>query len=148
VTLVAELLHDYLLARVLSEDALTAVLVAAAAVVLVIGVLGKVLELKDKRAAEAIAVQGAIADALLRVPELVGLPLTPTARVPLWRGSPVTVKVAGKVPSRELRTVALRAAEQGAAELLVSVRIKSQIGLVRSKTRRIATTSRTTRTPG
>jgi hypothetical protein len=48
------------------------------------------------------------------------------------------VKVAGKVPSRELRTVALRAAERGAAELVVRVRIKSRIGVVKSRTRRIA----------
>jgi hypothetical protein len=114
------------------------VLVAAVAVVLIIVALGRVHELRDKRAAEAIAVQGEIADALLRDPALLGLPLTPTARVPLWRGSPVTVKVAGKVPSRELRTVALRAAERGAAELVVRVRIKSRIGVVKSRTRRIA----------
>jgi hypothetical protein len=50
----------------------------------------------------------------------------------------VTVKVAGKVPSRELRTVALRAAERGAAELLVRVRIKSRIAIVKSKARRTA----------
>lgn len=139
VTLAAALLADYLrlLVRALYEDPVTPVLVAAVVVVLIIGVLGRVLELKDKRAAEAIAVQGEIADALLRDPALLGLPLTPTARVPLWRGSPVTVRVAGKVPSRELRTVALRAAERGAAELLVRVRIKSRIGVVKSKRRRI-----------
>jgi hypothetical protein len=140
----AELLADYLRlplrlpAWALSDDPVMIVLVAAVAVVLIIVALGRVHELRDKRAAEAIAVQGEIADALLRDPALLGLPLTPTARVPLWRGSPVTVKVAGKVPSRELRTVALRAAERGAAELVVRVRIKSRIGVVKSRTRRIA----------
>jgi hypothetical protein len=135
----AELL-DYLslLAQALPRDPVTAVLVAAVVIVSIVGVLGRALELRDRRAAEAVAVQGEIADALLRDPALLGLPLTPTARVPLWRGSPVTVKVAGNVPSRELRTVALRAAERGAAELLVRVRIKSRIGVVKSKTRRTA----------
>jgi hypothetical protein len=125
-------------ARVVSEDPVTAILIASVAIVLIIGVLGRVLELRDKRAAEAVAVQGEIADALLRDPALLGVSLTPTARVPLWRGAPVTVKVAGKVPSRELRTVALRAAERGAAELLVRVRIKSRIAIVKSKARRTA----------
>jgi hypothetical protein len=124
-------------ARVVSEDPVTAILIASVAIVLIIGVLGRVLELRDKRAAEAV-VQGEIADALLRDPALLGVSLTPTARVPLWRGAPVTVKVAGKVPSRELRTVALRAAERGAAELLVRVRIKSRIAIVKSKARRTA----------
>jgi hypothetical protein len=140
-----ELLADYvmLLARTLPEYAVAATLIAAGVVGLLIGVLGRVLELKEQRAAEAIAVQGEIADALLRDPALLGLPLTPMARVPLWRGSPVTVKVAGKVPSHELRAIALRAAERGAAELLVRVRIKSRIGVVRSKTRHSRTAERT-----
>jgi hypothetical protein len=135
VSLAAELLADSarLLAGLLPEDPVTAILVAAAALALIIGGLGRVLELKEQRAAAAIAVQGEIADALLRDPALLGLPLTPTARMSLWRGSRVTVKIAGKVPSRELRTAALRAAERGAAELLVRVRIQSRIGVVRPR---------------
>jgi hypothetical protein len=134
VTLDAELLGDYLRlsARTLTEDAVTAILVVAAGVVLGIGVLGKILALKHERAAQTIAVQGEIADSLLQHPALLGFPLTTTARVPLWRGSPVTVRVAGVVPSRELRALALRAAERGAAELLVVVRIKSSIRVVKS----------------
>jgi hypothetical protein len=111
------------------------VVLIAAAVVLLVGVLGKVHELRDRRAAEAIAVQGEIADALLRNPALLGWPLVPIARVPLWRGSPVTVKLTGEVPSRELRALALLAAERGAAELLVRVRIKSRIGVAKSRRR-------------
>ena len=134
-TVVAELLGDYLrlVARLLSDDAVTAVLVAAATIVLIIGILGTLFEVKDKRAAEAIAVQGEIVDALLRERVLNGLSLTPTARARLWRGSPVIVRVTGEVPSRELRRVALRAAERGAAKLLVRVRIKSRIRVVRSR---------------
>lgn len=120
-------------ARALSEEAVAVVLIAAALLLLVFGVLGKALDLKDKRAAEAIAVQGEIADALLREPALLGFPITPTARVPLWRGSPVTVKVVGQVPSDQLRKAALRAAERGASDLLVRVRIKSRIGVGRAR---------------
>jgi hypothetical protein len=135
----AELLGHYvkLSAQVLTGDAVTVLLVAAAVVVFSIGVVGKVLELKHTRAAQTIAIQGEIADALLRHPALVGLSLTPTARVPLWRGSPVTVKMAGVVPSRELRALALRAAERGTAGLLVRVRIKSRIRVVRSARARV-----------
>jgi hypothetical protein len=140
VTEVAELVIDSLRlpVRAMSADPVLALLVAAVAVLVAVGVLGRVSELRDRRAAEAVAVQGEIADALLRHPALLGLPLTPTARVPLWRGSPVTVKVAGSVPSRELRTVALHAAERGAAQLLVKVRIRSRIAVVRPRRRRTA----------
>jgi hypothetical protein len=136
---VAELVADYLRlsARALSEDPVTAVLVAAIAVMVILGAVGRAHELRDRRAATAIAVQGEITDALLRDPALLGLSLTPTARVRRW-GSRVTVKVAGEVPSRDLRRVALRAAERGVADLLVRVRIKSHIRVVRPKTRRVA----------
>jgi hypothetical protein len=135
VTAAAEPLANLeLLGDVLLEDPVMVVLIAAA-VVLLVGVLGKVHELRDRRAAEAIAVQGEIADALLRNPALLGWPLVPIARVPLWRGSPVTVKLTGEVPSRELRALALLAAERGAAELLVRVRIKSRIGVAKSRRR-------------
>jgi hypothetical protein len=135
----AELVADSLRlsARALSDDPVTAVLVAAVAVVVILGALGRAHELRDRRAAAAIAVQGEIADALDRDPALLGLSLTPTARVRRW-GSRVTVKVAGEVPSRALRKTAIRAAERGAAELLVRVRIKSRIRVVRSRTRRVA----------
>jgi hypothetical protein len=140
VTPAAELVADYLTlpVRALSDDPVTAVLVAAVAVMVILAALGRAHELRDRRAAAAIAVQGEIADALLQDPALLGLSLTPTAHIPAWWGSRVTVKVAGEVPSRELRTVALRAAERGAAELLVRVRITSRIRVVRSRTRRVA----------
>jgi hypothetical protein len=140
VTPVAELVADSLRlpARALSEDPVMAVLVVAVAMVLILGALGRVHELRDRRAGAAIAVQGEIADALLRDPALVGLSLTPTAHVGAWWGSGVTVKVTGEVPTRELRKAALRAAERGAAELLVTVRITSRIRVVRSRPRRIA----------
>jgi len=119
------------------SEAMGAVIVfGAAGVVAIFTVMSKVLELKDRRAAEAIAVQGEIADALSRDPALVTFPMIPTARVPLWRGTPVKVKVAGKVPSVELRKAALRAAERGASDLLVKVRIRSRIVVVKPKRRR------------
>jgi hypothetical protein len=122
----------------LSEALGTVILFGAATVVLIFTVMGKVLELRDRRAAEGIAVQGEIANALNRDPALHTFPMTPTARVPLWRGTPVKVKVVGKVPSVELRKAALRAAERGASDLLVRVRIKSRIVVVKSKSRRSA----------
>jgi hypothetical protein len=139
VTPVAELVADYSMvsARALSDDPVTAVLGAALAVMLILGALGRAHELRDRRAAAAIAVQGEITDALLRDPALLGLSLTPTARVRRW-GSRVTVKIAGEVPSRALRNAAIRAAERGAAELLVRVRIQSRIRVVRSRARRVA----------
>src|SRR5262249_56098793 len=82
----------------------TAVVVASLlAVLVVLGALIKMLDLKRKRETEAVVVQARISDAVLRDPRLFSLPITPTAHVPLWKGTPVTVEVAGQVPSDGLR---------------------------------------------
>ena len=107
------------------------VLTVAAGVLLVLGLVGKMLDLRLKRDGETVAVKGLIADALERDPDLFGLPLTATVRVPLWSGSPVIIRVAGEVPSGELkRAVILRVKRTATAELSVRVRIKSRIGVI------------------
>ena len=106
--------------------------------VLILGVLVKMWDLKRKREGEAVVVQSQISDALLREPALFNLAVTPTAHVPLWKGSPVTVEVAGQVPSEDLRDAALRAIEREASRLRSDVRIESRIGVVPTMTRRSA----------
>jgi hypothetical protein len=114
-----------------SEAAAIIVLIAAAGLLLILGVVGKVLDLRLRRDGEAVAVKGLITDALGREPALLRFPLAPTVRVPLWRGSPVTIRVAGQVPSDQLRRDALRRVKRAAAtELLVAVRITSRIRVV------------------
>ena len=106
--------------------------------VLILGVLVKIWDLKRKRENEAVIVQSQISDALLREPALFSLAITPTARVPLWRGSPVTVEVAGQVPSDDLREAALRTIEREASRLRSDLRIESRIGVVPTMARRSA----------
>jgi hypothetical protein len=109
----------------------TAVVVASLlAVVVVVGVLIKMLDLKRKRESEAVVVQARISDAVLRDPRLFSLPITPTAHVPLWKGTPVTVDVAGQVPSEDLREAAIGLIEREASQLGPEVRIESRIGVV------------------
>lgn len=56
-------------------------------VVVLLGVAVKLYDLKRKREDEAVAAQARISDALLMDANLAGLPLTPTAHLPLWRGT-------------------------------------------------------------
>jgi hypothetical protein len=72
----------------------------------------KMFDLKRKREEEAVALQARLSDALFVDPALASLPITPTAHEPLWRGSPVTVEVAGQTPTQELREAALRLVER------------------------------------
>jgi len=117
----------------------TAVVVASLlAVLVVLGALIKMLDLKRKRNDQAVVVQARISDAVLRDPRLFSLPITPTAHVPLWKGTPVTVEVAGQVPSDDLRDAAIGLIEREASQLGPEVRVESRIGIVPTMTRRTA----------
>jgi hypothetical protein len=117
----------------------TAVVVATLlAVLVVLGALIKMLDLKRKRESEAVVVQARISDAVLRDPRLFSLPITPTAHVPLWKGTPVTVEVAGQVPSEDIREAAIGLIEREASQLGPEVRIESRIGVVPTMAQRSA----------
>jgi hypothetical protein len=90
-----------------------AVLIMTMVALLAVLVLAvKIFDLKRKREEEAVALQARLSDALFIDPALAGLPITPTARLPLWRGSPAVVDVAGQTPTQELREAALRLVER------------------------------------
>ena len=67
------------------------VVAAMLALVVLLGIAVKLYDLKRKREEEAVAAQARISDALLMDAALSGLPLTPTAHVPLWSGTPLTL---------------------------------------------------------
>jgi hypothetical protein len=117
--------------------------ILAAGLVLVIGLVAKVLDLRSRREGEVIAVRGVVSDALGGDPELFELPLTARVRVPLWRGSPVTIRVFGEVPSRQIERVALRQVRRAATDgLSVRARIKSRMSVAPSADGRAVRTTR------
>jgi hypothetical protein len=117
----------------------TAVVVGSLlAVLVVLGALIKMLDLKRRRDGEAVVVQARISDAMLRDPRLFSLPITPTAHVPLWKGTPVTVEVAGHVPSEDLREAAIHLVEREASQLGPEVRIESKLAIEPTMARRSA----------
>ena len=118
------------------EEMAAAILIVG--VLLVLGLLVKTLDLKRKREFEAVAVQSQIADALLREPALLGVVVTPTAHLPLWSGSPVTVDVTGQVPSEDVQHAALRVIEREALRTRPDVRIESSLHVARPMARRVA----------
>jgi hypothetical protein len=115
------------------DEPIALVLILATGLLLILALVGKVSALRLRRDGEAVAVRGLIVDALGRDPELYAWPLTARVRVPLWIGSPVTIRVIGEVPSKELKRAALLRVKKAAkAELSVRVRIKSRIGVTPS----------------
>jgi hypothetical protein len=114
--------------------ALTAAIVVVA-MLLLVAVVVKLFDLKRKRESEAVHLQAQISDALLRDQALFGLPITPTAQVPLWRGSPATIEVAGQVPTAELREAVLRIASSEAARIRPDFKIVDRLAVVPSMAR-------------
>lgn len=83
------------------------VVAAMLSLVVLLGIAVKLYDLKRKREEEAVAAQSRVSDALLMDATLAGLPLTPTAHLPLWKGTPLVVEITGAVPKPELRAAAV-----------------------------------------
>jgi hypothetical protein len=88
------------------------VVAAMLSLVVLLGIGVKLYDLKRKREEEAVAAQARVSDALLMDASLAGLPLTPTAHVPLWKGTPLVVEIKGAVPRAELRFAAVDVARR------------------------------------
>lgn len=100
------------------------------ALFVIVGVAVKIFDLKRKREAEAVHVQAQIADALLREETLFGLPVTPTAHVPLLKGTPVTIEVDGQVPRPDLREDVLRVVRREAGSIRPDFRIDDRMAII------------------
>ena len=111
------------------DGTIVLILLVAGACVLLLALIAKILDLRLRRDGEAIAVRGLMSDALERDPSLFGAPITVVrVRVPLWTGSPVTIRVAGQVSSDQLRKAVLESIRRAAkSDLTVAIRIKSRI---------------------
>ena len=88
------------------------VVAAMLSLVVVLGIAVKLNDLKRRREEEAVAAQARVSDALLMDATLAGLPLTPTAHLPLWKGTPLVVEIRGAVPRAELRSAAVDVARR------------------------------------
>ncbi len=114
-----------------------------AMVVLMMGLMviivaaAKIIDLRNKREAEALELQAQVGDAFLQDRALGGLPVVPTAHVPL-KGSPATLEVSGQVPNAELREAAVHIAEQEASRVRPDVRIEDKLEVISSTARRAA----------
>ena len=111
------------------DGTIVVILLVAGACVLLLALVAKMLDLRLRRDGEAIAVRGLMSDALERDPSLFGASITVVrVRVPLWTGSPVTIRVAGQVSTVQLRKAALESIRRVAkSDLVVAIRIKSRI---------------------
>jgi len=103
--------------------AMISVIALIGGLLLIVALAVKLYDLKRKRDAEAVQLQAQVSDALLRDEALFGVPVTPTAHVPLWRGTPATLELVGHVPNPQRKDEALRIAEREATALRPDVHV-------------------------
>jgi hypothetical protein len=104
-------------------------LVLLVGLLVIVGVGVKLYDLKRKREAEAVHLQAQVSDALLRDPSVFGLPVTPTAHVPWWSGTPVRLELVGRVPSPEIRERVLQLVEREALQLRPDVALVDRLAI-------------------
>ena len=112
------------------SSAFVAAAIILVGLLVVLGVAVKFFDLRRKREAEAVHLQAQVSDALLRDAALFGLPITPTAHVPLWSGSPAVIEVSGQVPSPELRDAVIRIVQEEAARIRPDFTIEDRLAVV------------------
>jgi hypothetical protein len=86
---------------------------AVLGLIVILAVIAKYHDLRNRRESDALALQSWLSDALLTDQVLQGFPVTPTVHIPL-SGSRAIVEVTGDVPSPETREWALRVVKRAA----------------------------------
>ena len=104
----------------------------------IVGIGVKLYDRKRRREADAVHLQAQISDALLREQALFGMPITPTAHVPFFGGSPAVIEVTGHVPSTEAREAAMRLIRAEAARIRPDFTIEDKLAVDPSFARRAA----------
>ncbi len=113
-----------------SGSGLAVVLMVMGALLAILVAAAWSFDVRRRRAGEAARLQARIADALLTDRMLAHVPLTPTAHLPFWRGSPVTIEVAGPIPSADLRAAALHLIVREAGAVRWDFRIEDRMRVV------------------
>lgn len=110
-----------------------AALVVILGLVAIVAVAVKMIDLRNKREAEALQLQAQVSDALLRDARLAGLAVVPTAHIPMLKGSPVTLEISGHVPSPEERDAALRIVKQEALRVRPDIQLEDRLEVMPSR---------------
>jgi hypothetical protein len=114
------------------------VLVLLVGLLVIVGIGVKLYDLKRKREAEGVHLQAQVSDALLRDPNLFGLPVTPTAHVPWWSGTPARLEVIGRVPEPEFRDRVLQLVEREARQIRPDVVVVDRLHVDAAARMRVA----------
>jgi hypothetical protein len=98
--------------------------------VMAIVIVARLLDLRKRRQAQAVALQSRISDALMREGRLGDVVVTPTVRVPFWSGRPATIELTGRVPTPDIHEAVLSIVRSEASRVRPDVVIEDRIAVV------------------
>ncbi len=121
-------------------DGLVGLFVAAALIVLLAAMIlvAKMYDHNRRREGQAVSLEARISNSLRADPLLSSLPVVPTVKIPLWRGSPVVIAMTGSVPRSQLRHAALELALREAERRARTYRLEDRILVDPAMARRAA----------
>ena len=96
-------------------------------VLLIIGIIGRLLDLRRRREDEALGLQSRVSDALMLEPGLAGLAVTASMHVPLLPGKDPTLEITGRVPTPDQHELATRVAMRTLADRSAHVHIQDKV---------------------
>jgi hypothetical protein len=96
-------------------------------VLLAIGIIGRLLDLRRRREDEALGLQSRVSDALMLEPGLAGLAVTASMHVPLWPRKAPKLEIAGRVPTPDQHELASRVAMRTLADRAAQVEIEDKV---------------------
>ena len=103
-----------------------AFVLAVLGLIVILAVVAKYRDLRNRRETDALALQSRLSDALLTDQVLHGFAVIPTVHIPL-SGSRAIVELTGHVPSPETRERVLRAVKREAQSLWADVEIQDRL---------------------
>jgi hypothetical protein len=107
------------------------------ALLVVVGVVVKLFDLRRRREAEAVQLQAQISDALLRDSAFFGLPVVANATVPLM-GGPARIEIVGQIPNQGVREAVLKLAQDEAARVRADFILEDRLLVVPTLERHVA----------
>ena len=108
-------------------NSIIALVAVGIGLLLVIGIIGRLYDLRRRREDEALGLQSRVSDALMLEPGLTGLAVTASMHVPLWPRKPPTLEIAGRVPTPDQHELVSRVAMRTLADRAPQVQIEDKV---------------------
>jgi hypothetical protein len=108
------------------------------ALVVALGIAVRLYDLQRRREQRAMELQARLSDAFLLEPSMSDMAITPTVHAPFWPRGPLTIELAGTLPTPEMRDAAIELVRRETSGVAQELRIEDRMTVNRRVARRVA----------